>query len=201
MIIFLWIMCGVLTGVIASNKGRSVGLWALYGFALGPLAVIHAFASHTNTTQVEADAVAAGTLRKCPFCAELVKREALICRHCRSELPRVDVEPLTVRVQPAPGQPVPVQPASIIPATQRLIGRTLLGVVFAIICALAYYSTSRNGDLRQSKATTSRAEDVGACADRGVAYFYRVDSSAKLIDGRDPRSEALERCNRTTTAF
>jgi hypothetical protein len=38
-----------------------------------------------NTTQLEANASL--DTRKCPFCAELIKREAVICRFCQKDLP------------------------------------------------------------------------------------------------------------------
>jgi len=42
--------------------------------------------------------------RKCPFCAELVKREAIICKHCQRDLPP---EP---KPEPASIPPVVLQP-------------------------------------------------------------------------------------------
>ena len=37
--------------------------------------------------------------RKCPFCAEMVKREAVVCRFCQHELPRYTSEPISVKTQ------------------------------------------------------------------------------------------------------
>lgn len=39
------------------------------------------------------------------------------------------------------------------------------------------------------------------CVGKGVAYFQEIGSWPKLSDGRDARSVAAERCNRTTGAF
>lgn len=48
--------------------------------------------------------------RKCPFCAEVIKAEAVVCRYCRRELtPSVSVEPPPPRDLPDLGDPAPVK--------------------------------------------------------------------------------------------
>ncbi len=45
------------------------------------------------------------------------------------------------------------------------------------------------------------ATTYSQCVGNGVAYFQEIESWPKLSDGRDARSVAAERCNRTTGAF
>lgn len=80
-----WVLSGIAGSVIGSNKGRSGDGFAL-GFFLGPLGLLIAVFMKPNTTRMEADALATGESRKCSFCAELVKAEAIICKHCGKEL-------------------------------------------------------------------------------------------------------------------
>ncbi len=42
LIFFLWLMTGIVTGVVASDKGHGFGSWALAGFLLGPIGLIAA---------------------------------------------------------------------------------------------------------------------------------------------------------------
>ena len=78
---------------IAKNKGRSFGSWWVYGFLLFPIALIHSLAMSKDFEGLEAQAIASGN-RKCPACAELVKVEAKICKHCRN-----DLEPYVAEVE------------------------------------------------------------------------------------------------------
>lgn len=81
-----WLICAGITAVIASNKGRAGFAWFLVGFLLGPFGIILALVVSKDVQQIEAQSLAAGATRKCPHCAELVRREAVKCRYCGAEL-------------------------------------------------------------------------------------------------------------------
>jgi hypothetical protein len=77
---------GCIPGAIAMAKGRTFwGFW-LYGALLFPVALIHSLVMASRPAGQEARALATGEFRKCPHCAELVKREARLCKHCHQPL-------------------------------------------------------------------------------------------------------------------
>lgn len=92
-IVLGWIIFSVVAGWIASSKGRSgVGVFFL-SLLLSPLVgIIVALVMSPKVKLDEAaarSAGAAGDFRKCPYCAEAIRREAVKCKHCGSS-----VEPL-----------------------------------------------------------------------------------------------------------
>lgn len=80
--IVIWIVCGAIAGVIGKNKGRSHGNWFIIGLVFGPLGVIAALIVGKNEAELDKQALASGDNKKCPFCAELIKSEAIVCKHC-----------------------------------------------------------------------------------------------------------------------
>ena len=91
-IIILWTLLSVVVGVYANSKGRSGIGFALLSLITSPLiGLIVAWLVSADNATVEQNTLVKGDLRKCPCCAELVKFEAKICKHCQSNLPKADV--------------------------------------------------------------------------------------------------------------
>ncbi len=86
---------GLLPAYIAQSKGRDFGVFWIYGVVLFPIALIHAavMRPEDGSRFAEHDRAVHGS-RKCPFCAELIKREAIVCKHCGR-----DVKPTAGEVQ------------------------------------------------------------------------------------------------------
>ena len=72
--IIIWIVCGIGAAAIASSKGRSAGAWFLGGLLLGPIGLL-------IVGFMGAPAPSVSSVRKCPFCAETILREAKVCKH------------------------------------------------------------------------------------------------------------------------
>lgn len=103
--LFCIMVLALIPAYIASSKGRSFVNWWLYGCLLLIAALPHAVLIPDQGS------------RKCPYCAELVKVEAIICKHCGRTLTREANK--TICAYPECGKTIPVASAFCIFCGQR----------------------------------------------------------------------------------
>jgi len=79
MTLIAWLLFGALIGIAAAQrKGFSLVAGILGGVLLGPLAFLMFFVSGVSSSDQN---------RRCPYCAEWIRAEATICKHCHKDLP------------------------------------------------------------------------------------------------------------------
>jgi len=81
-------LLGLITGSIAERKGRSFTVWWLFGGLLFIVALPMALIMEPDRNVLEQRQARLGGLQKCPFCAEYIRPEAIVCKHCGRDLPR-----------------------------------------------------------------------------------------------------------------
>lgn len=87
-------LLGLIPAAIAHNKGKDFFGWWVFGAALFIVALPAAILARTEVDALEMRQLKQGNLRKCPFCSELIKRDAIVCKHCGRELPPLQSEEL-----------------------------------------------------------------------------------------------------------
>jgi hypothetical protein len=85
-ILIIAALIGLIPAMIAQSKGHSFIAWWIYGGALFIIALPHALLLKTNTKKIENRQLKSGDTKKCPFCAEFIKAEAVVCRYCSRDL-------------------------------------------------------------------------------------------------------------------
>ena len=85
----IWLVCALVTVIIAVSKGRSFFGWLLIGLILGIFGLILAavLPSLKGTIEYEEppgflSSTRRAKMKKCPDCAEQIRADARVCKHC-----------------------------------------------------------------------------------------------------------------------
>lgn len=110
-----WLSLNGLVGYAIGKSKNDVSSGVMLSLLLGPIGWLIALASK-------------GNVRKCPFCAEEVKLDAVVCRYCHRDLPKASSAAASPQRNPNEIQLQPI--------TRRAkIGWTIALVSFVLFCA------------------------------------------------------------------
>lgn len=73
---------GLATAKVADNKGLSIRKWFAGGLLFGIIALPMVLLMKPDREELDRRAVTRGSAKRCSACAELVRPDALVCRHC-----------------------------------------------------------------------------------------------------------------------
>lgn len=94
-IAIVWLILSLLVGVFSRNRGHSFLAGFVFAVILSPLiAFLIVLVRKPNAAALENRSVAAGASKKCPTCAEVVRADALKCKHCGHDFPPPEPPPV-----------------------------------------------------------------------------------------------------------
>lgn len=142
------VILGLIPATIAKTKGRSFLVWWFYGTMILIIALPHSIIIPSAKKAEERDDSIGR--RKCPYCAELIKLEAHVCRYCGKDVPENHVTD-ALSGEKAEGGMGEVGRAFLVAAKKTLV--TVVVVVFLCVaivyCNAQMVNVAHNNDIKQ----------------------------------------------------
>jgi hypothetical protein len=98
----VWLLFGIVCGVIAETRGLGPVKWFVIGLLIGPFGVVLVLVLPPNEKKLEEAALEGGKFARCPYCAELIRHDAIICKHCGREVTKAVAQEPVVVATPSP---------------------------------------------------------------------------------------------------
>ena len=85
-IVFFWLAFAIIVGAAANTRGRDGVGWFVLAVLISPVLAGLLLLALPRFDRSRAKAVAQAPMKKCPYCAQMIPIEALVCHLCRREV-------------------------------------------------------------------------------------------------------------------
>ena len=152
--------------MIGSRKGEGCAAF-IFGVLLGPFGIVFAIFSKGNR-------------KACPFCKELVHRDAIVCPHCQREV-------AAERLQVAPGPASVPHLASARKGALSNTERLIVVAIFVVIAFVVLYSNTKtpegSSNVAADKSSSSLSSGASVSQSGAAAPSYKVLEQWSIPNG------------------